>query len=146
MKGQIQDSHISKNNFELQVVGLPTITFIEVSDIPEEIDVVTLPDRTQASGGTKPPGEFTAMLPAHHDVEVAAMEAWFLEGQDPVSATYKKSGVYIQKTINGDTARTYAFSGLFASARTIQTMSIENEGEMQVLEYTLKYDDILPTA
>lgn len=146
MKGLIQDNHISKNNFELQVVGLPTITFIEVSDIPEEIDVVTLPDRTQASGGTKQPGEFTAILPAHHDVQVAAMEAWYLEGQDPVAAGYKKSGVYIQKAISGDVVRTYAFSGLFVSARTIQTMNIENEGEMQAIEYTLRFDDILPTA
>lgn len=145
MKGLIQENHISKNNFELQVVGLPTITFIEVSDISEEIDVTTLPDRTQASGGTKQAGEFTVMMPAHHDVEVAAMEAWFLEGQDPVAPTYKKSGVYIQKRIGGEVARAYAFTGLFVSARSLGQMAIENEGEMQVLEYTFKYDDILPT-
>lgn len=146
MKGLIQENHISKNNFELQVIGLPTIVFTEVSDISQETDTVDLPDRTQASGGTTQAGEFTAMVPAHHDVEVAAMEAWFQEGKDPVAPTYKKSGVLIQKTIDGEVARTYNFSGLFVSGRTIQSMALENEGEMQAIEYTLKFDDILPTG
>ena len=74
------------------------------------------------------------------------MEAWLIEGKDPVAPTYKKSGVLIQKAINGDVVRTYTFSGLWLSSRTIQSMSLENEGEMQALEYTLKFDDILPTG
>lgn len=146
MKGAIQPNHVSKNNFELQVIGLPPITFIEVGDIPEQIDKVDLPDRTRASGGTKQAGEFTAMIPSHHDVEYAAMEAWYKEAQDPVAPTYKKSGVLIKKGIDGSVIRTYTFVGLWVSERNMTAVALENEGEMDAVEYLLNFDDIIPTT
>jgi len=145
MKGSIQANHVSKNNFELQIVGLPPITFIEVGDIPEQVDKVDLPDRTRASGGTKQAGEFTAVVPSHHDVEVAAMEAWFKEAQDPVSPTYKKSGVLIKKGIDGTVVRSYSFVGLWVSERNLSSVAMENEGEMDAIEFLLNFDDIIPT-
>lgn len=146
MKGKIQPNHVSKNNFELQVVGLPPITFIEVGDIEETIDMVDLPDRTRASGGTKQAGDFTASVPSHHDVEVAAMEAWYKEGQDPVSPTYKKSGVLIKKGIDGTVIRSYSFVGLWVQTRSMSAVALENEGEMDAIEFTLNFDDIIPTT
>lgn|SRR5574343_147814 len=146
MKGAIQPNHVSKNNFELQVIGLPPITFIEVGDIPEQVDKVDLPDRTRASGGTKQAGEFSVMVPSHHDVEVAAMEAWYKEAQDPVAPTYKKSGVLIKKGIDGSVIRTYTFTGLWVSERNMTSVALENEGEMDTIEYLLNFDDIIPTT
>lgn len=144
MKGKIQPNHVSKNNYELQVIGLPPITFIEVGDISEQIDKVDLPDRTRASGGTKQAGDFPVMVPSHHDVEVAAMEAWYKEAQDPVAPTYKKSGILTKKGIDGSVIRTYSFSGLFVSERNMTAVSLENEGEMDAIEYLLNFDDIIP--
>jgi hypothetical protein len=146
MKGKIQENHIPKNSYELQIIGLPVITFIEVSDIPEELDVVDMPDRTKASGGNTKAGEFTAIAPSHHDVEVAAMEAWYKEGQDPVSATYKKAGVLIKKSLSGEVARTYTFTGLFVTGRTLQSLSLENEGELDAMEWAFSFDDIMPST
>ena len=146
MKGIIQPNHVSKNNFELQVIGLPPIIFTEVGDIGEQIDKVDLPDRTRASGGTKQAGDFTAMVPSHHDVEVAAMESWYKEGQDPVAPTYKKSGVLIKKGIDGSVIRTYTFIGLWVSERNMTAVSLENEGEMDAIEYLFNFDDIIPTT
>lgn len=146
MKGAIQPNHVSKNNFELQVIGLPPVTFIEVGDIPEQVDKVDLPDRTRASGGTKQAGEFSVMVPSHHDVEVAAMEAWYKEAQDPVAPTYKKSGVLIKKGIDGSVIRTYTFTGLWVSERNMTSVALENEGEMDTIEYLLNFDDIIPTT
>lgn len=146
MKGKIQSNHVSKNNYELQVIGLPPITFIEVGDISETLDKVDLPDRTRASGGTKQAGDFPVMVPSHHDVEVAAMEAWFKEAQDPVSPTYKKAGILTKKGIDGSVIRSYTFSGLFVSERNMTAVSLENEGEMDAIEYLLNFDDIIPTT
>lgn len=146
MKGAIQPNHVSKNNFELQVIGLPPITFVEVGDISEQIDKVDLPDRTRASGGTKQAGDFPVTLPSHHDVEVAAMEAWYKEAQDPVAPTYKKSGVLIKKGIDGSVIRTYTFTGLWVSERNMTAVALENEGEMDAIEYLLNFDDIIPTT
>ena len=146
MKGIIQPNHVSKNNYELQIIGLPSIVFTEVGDISEVIDKVDLPDRTRASGGTKQSTEVNVMVPSHHDVEIAAMEAWFKEGQDPVSPTYKKAGVLIKKGIDGSIIRSYTFSGMFPSERNLSAVSLENEGEMDVVEYLLNIDDIVPTT
>lgn len=146
MKGQIKPNHISKNNYELQIVGLPPIVFIEVGDISEQIDKVDLPDRTRASGGTKQAGDFSAMVPSHHDVEMAAMESWYKEGQDPVSPTYKKSGTLVKKGIDGTIIRTYSFTGLWVSERNMTSVALENEGEMDATEFLLNYDDIIPTT
>lgn len=146
MKGVIQSNHIPKNNYELQVNGLPPITFTEVGDISEVIDKVDLPDRTRASGGTKQAGDFPVMVPSHHDVEVAAMESWYKEGQDPVAPTYKKSGTLLKKGLDGTVIRSYIFSGLWVSERNMTAMSLENEGEMDAIEYLLNFDDILPAT
>ena len=146
MKGKIQANHVSKNNYELQSDRLPPITFIEVGDITETLDKVDLPDRTRASGGTKQAGDFPVMVPSHHDVEVAAMESWFREAQDPVAPTYKKAGILTKKGIDGSVIRTYTFSGLFVSERNMTAVSLENEGEMDAIEYLLNFDDIIPTT
>lgn len=144
LKGRIQSNHIPKNNYELQVTGLAkSILLTEISDIPEELDVVDLPDRTAASGGHTRATEFTAMQPSHHDVEVKIMEAWFQESQDPVAATYKKTGTLIQKAIDGSIVRAYGLQGIFPKQRSIGEMSMENEGELQLIEWTFSVDDVL---
>ena len=145
MKGVIKPNHVSKNNYELQIVGLPPIVFTSVGDISEVIDKVDLPDRTRASGGTKQAGDFPIMLPSHHDVEVAAMEAWFKEAQEPVSPTYKKAATLIKKGIDGTVVRSYALTGCFLSERNMTELSLENEGEMDAIEFLVNYDDIEPT-
>lgn len=144
MKGKIQANHIPLNKYKLLVIGLPGLTPTSVSGIEEELDVVTLPDRTQASGGNTKPGEFTIKLPMHHLVEQSAMEAWYKESQDPVSPTYKKPGTLIYTSIGDTTLKSYTLVGLFPSKRKLPDAEMTNEGEMAEVEWTLKYDDILP--
>ena len=79
MKGQILPGHIPVNKFTLQVVGLASITVTELSGIEEELQTTELPDRTVASGGNTNASEFTIMVPAHHSVEIQAMETWWRE-------------------------------------------------------------------
>lgn len=144
MKGKILPDHLPLNKYKLLVIGLPPLTTTMVSGIEEEMDVVTLPDRTQASGGNTKPGEFTIKLPMHHLVEQAAMEAWFKESQDPVTATYKKPGTLVYESNSGTTLKSYTLVGLFPSKRKLPDAEMSNEGEMAEVEWTLKYDDILP--
>jgi len=146
LKGKIEENHIPKNNFELIVVGLPPILFTEVGGITEELDTVDLPDRTVASGGNTKATELTVMQPSHHDVEVLAMEAWYKEAQDPVTPTYKKVGILTKKDIGGNIVRSYTLQGAFPKSRALQDLSLENEGEMDTIEWTLSVDDILPTT
>lgn len=145
MKGLIKSAHISKNNFLLQVIGLPVIEFVQVDGLEEELETVELPDRTVASGGNTKAVEFTAQVPAHHDVAVLALEAWFKEAQDPVSPTYKKTGLLLMKNIEGKVKRTYTLTGIFPKMRATDEVALDNEGEMALLTWTFSTDDVQPT-
>lgn len=145
MKGQIQPGHIPVNKFELLVVGLPTLTVIEVSGIEEELNVVELPDRTKASGGVTNSVEFTITLPGHHSVEIAAMEAWYLESQDPVTPTYKKAASLLMQSVAllGPT-RTFNLINVFPMKRKLPSLEMKNEGEMMAYEWGMCADWIQP--
>lgn len=144
MKGSVLPDHVPVNNFELMVIGQPRIYFVEVSGIEEELEVVTLPDRTQASGGNTKPGEFTAMTMMHHDIERLALEFWYKEGQDPVSPLYKKPATLIHKRLSGTSTARFALVGLFISKRVLPDLDKNNEGEAAMIEWTFKFDDIIP--
>lgn len=142
LKGKINPGHLPRNKYLLQIIGLPLITFTSVGSLEEEVESVVLPDRTRASGGQKQPLETVVRVPAHHTIQIAAMEAWFKEGQDPVAPTYKKSGVLAQQNIHGTFVRTYALAGVWNMRRATQEVSLDNEGEEAEVEYTLSIDNV----
>jgi hypothetical protein len=146
MKGTIHPNHIPKNKGRLLVPGQPSFVFTTLGDIVEEVEAVDLPDRTIASGGQKKAGEFTATIPSHHTVEVAAIERWFVAGQDPVQPDYKKVGTLVQQPIGPGLPKTYSLIGLWVSRRQIPGSEMANEGEMQELEITFKFDDVQPVT
>ena len=147
LKGEINAGHIARNKYSLQVIGLavPEVTFTSIGSLEEEIEKATLPDRTAASGGQKPPLEVEVRVPAHHDVEISAMETWYIEGQDPVSPTYKKTAVLNQFNIHGVVTRSYTLTGVWNMKRATDDVSFENEGEMATHGYTLSIDEVVMT-
>lgn len=144
MKGSILPFHLPLNNYQLIVLGLPSLTPVDVSAIEEVLQVVDLPDRTKASGGQTECGEFTMTIPSHHAVEQAAMESWYAESRGPVSPTYKKPVTLLQKPIDGGVPRAYQLLGCFPTKRGLPELSMTNEGEMSVIEWTISYDDVMP--
>lgn len=144
MKGAIKEDHIPVNKYELLVIGLPALTVTAVSGIEDELEKTQLPDRTMASGGNRGPGDWNMMIPMHHVAEQAAMESWFLEGQDPVAPTYKKVATLVHKSNSGAILRTYSITGLFPYKRTLPDLEMENEGEMAVVQWDMSHDDLAP--
>ena len=80
----------------------------------------------------------------HHIGELAAMELWLEEGQDPVSLTYKKAGMLIHTSGSGDIIKTYSMIGLFCNKRKLPDLDFESEGDMAVVEWTFQCDTLLP--
>lgn len=144
MKGQILPDHIPTNKYELVITGLPPVTPVEVGGIEDEVQTTELPDRTRASGGNRGPTEFTIAIPAHHSVEIAAMEIWFREGQDPVLPTYKKPGILLFKSISGDNTPGFTLVGAFVSKRETPDLEMAAEGEQVNWTYTISVDDLIP--
>lgn len=144
MKGDIKADHIPVNKYKLLIIGLPAITPTEISGMEDELESVDLPDRTSASGGNRKPTEFTMMIPAHHTVEIAACEIWFKQGQEPVSPLYKKVGILQMFSLSGQITRSRSIIGAHITKRVDPDLEMANEGEMAVIEYTVKVNDILP--
>jgi hypothetical protein len=144
MKGVLQKDHIPVNKYQLLILGMPAITFTEISGIEEELQTTDLPDRTTASGGHTMPVEFTAQMPLWHTIERIALEAWFVECQDPVSPLYKKEATLVLQSISGQSITTYSLLGLYISKRALPDLSMENEGEGAFAEWTFKADQLLP--
>lgn len=141
LKGKIKENHSPMNKYELAVIGLPPITFTKVSGLEKETQKVTLPDRTSASGGQSNPFEITASLPLHHESEVAAIQSWYNEGQDPVSPTYKKTGTMVYKALDDTVTAAYSLIGAWVSKIKFPDTDMEDEGAMAVVEITLTVDD-----
>jgi len=143
MKGVLQPDHIPLNNYELRVRDLPTITFIEIAGLEEELENVDLPDRTAASGGHSKPIEFTATMPLHHLTEMAAMEQWFQDSHDPVAPNYKKAGTLVLTSITGLVRKSFIITGMFPCKRKTSDLDMANEGELHTVEWTFRGDDVL---
>jgi len=144
LKNVIKPDHAAMNQYELAILGLPKIVFTKVSGLEDETDGVDLPDRTHASGGQSKPFEITAEMPTHHDAEMAALELWLQEGRDPVTPTYKKSGVMIYKKISGEIAKTYSLLGMWCKKQKTPEVEMANEGEQAFTEWTFSIDEKLP--
>jgi hypothetical protein len=144
MKGKVKADHIPVNKYELLFIGLPPITVTKMSGLEKELETVDLPDRTTASGGNTKPIEWTMEIPMHHVIEQAAMEAWFQESQDPVSPNYKKNGTLVGTSLSGSIIVSKSILAAFPSKPKYPDLDMSNEGEMAVVEWTMKCDNILP--
>jgi len=144
MKMTLLPDHIPVNNYSLIVVGLPPIQFITIDGLEEELDTVDLPDRTKASGGNTKAVEWTATHAKHHTIEDAYLEAWFLESQDPVLPTYKKPATLLVNSISRLNTRSFNLIGMFPSKRKTADLDMNNEGELNVNEWTFNCDRVIP--
>jgi len=144
MKGDIQSDHIPVNKFVFSVLGLIDLTVTAVSGLDDELETVKLPDRTQASGGNRGPTNFDITIPAHHQLEQAAMEVWYRESQDPVLPTYKKPCTLTLKSISGQSSYRLSLVGVFPMKRGVPELDKENEGEMAGIVWSMSADDVIP--
>jgi len=144
MKGEIKPDHMAVNNFDLLVVGLVDLTALKISGLEEELEKIMLPDRTAASGGQKKSTEFNVTIPMHHELETAAMELWFVEGQDPVTPTYKKPATLVHHAVSGTSDRSYTLMGCWVQKRKLPDLDREDDGKLALIEYTISVDNILP--
>ena len=144
MKGEIQPDHMPINKYEFRVLGLADMQPLTVSGIEEAINVVEMPDRTRASGGTKTPGEFEITMPLHHTIQHAAMELWFKESTDPVLPTHKKPCTLVFPSASGQQTRIYMLAGVFPCKRVLPELDKANDGDLAIVTWTMSFDDILP--
>ncbi|KKN30259.1 hypothetical protein LCGC14_0835740 [marine sediment metagenome] len=143
MKGVVEPGHIGVHQFELVVTPGPTLVFTEVSGMSSETTKVEMPDRTIVTGGEETVGEFTAMLPMHHESQINFMDLWLQEGRDPVSPLYKKLATMNFRNIEGSLLVAHELIGLFVSNKTLPDADMANDGELAKVEYAFNYDSLI---
>lgn len=145
IKGVILPDYFPQNKATMTVFGIPTpFTILQISGLEDELDTAELPDRTNGSGGRKKQVEFDITLPAHHVVEIAAMEAWYIECQDPVLPSYKKGANIVLSSQSNLRNASVGLVGVFISKRALPDFDLDNDGEMTTITYTLKADHCSP--
>lgn len=144
MKGQIQPNVITVNRYKMTILGIVDLTPVTITGIDDELEVVKLPDRTVASNGQRKASSFTMGIPVHHQLEQFAMEAWFVESQDPISPTYKKICTLEMSAISGTGSRSFTLMGVFPTKRAIPALALTDEGTMATMEWFMSIDNVLP--
>ena len=145
MKHVLLPDHIPTNKYNLVIAGLGgTITVVSVGSLEREIDRVELPDRTAASGGRTKPFTFDVKVPTHHAEEIALMDQWAEDCQDPVSPDYKKTGTLSKISISGLSRYVVTLIGLWVQKDTTPDLEMNEEGSMSEKTYTMSCDDFLP--
>jgi hypothetical protein len=145
IKNVINENRIQVNKYLLDLQpGIGSVLLTTISGLEEELDAVELPDRTTRSGGRKKSIEFEVTQPLHHDLEVARMEAAYVEAQDPVSPLHLKVGTLIQFDQSGLPRRKFTLLNVWVKKRVHSDLELENDGDMATITWTLQCDEILP--
>jgi len=145
LKGVIQKDHIPANKYKL-MVGVKEIIATSVSAIEQTLVTTDLPDGTRASSGRTEASECTVMIPAHHNGDIAFMQAWWHSGganDGPVLPTTYKPMTVIGTSGTGAVNRIDTCFGCFITGRTSSEYSMEDGGTMTVIEYTISIDRVL---
>lgn len=146
VKGTIAPDHIPMNKYEVTFIGVlvPNLTITKMSGLESELPAINLPDGTAASGGKTGPGTFDIEIPAHHKLEVAAMELWRQENKEPLTSTAKKIGTLALVSGTGGIRLTRGIVGAWPSKLKLPDMDMNDDGAMAVVTYTISYDDFTP--
>ena len=159
MKGDIEAGHIPSNRFQLFFLGFVyPITFTEVSEWTKEVETVDLPDGSSASMGISKPVEITVSIMAHHVQDVAQMDAWWAQCQEPVQPMYKRDGTLVSFALphtKGQHSATIAFvadaiksrahliEGAFIKSRRLSAQSMSDPGNPLRIDYVLRCDNVI---
>ena len=142
LKNVIAADELGVNKFKFLVNGIIPIFFLEVKGLETEVESATLPDQTTVSGGRKKISTFTGKVPAHHLVEVRALEEWQKQSVDPVDPGYKKSGTLIFQSKTGLKLKAWNIKGCWCSKEKLPDADLKDEGNEAEVEFTFMADDI----
>jgi len=146
LKGSIDADHFPRNEYIMQVVGLPSLTMTKIGEFEQELEVATLSDRRVVTGGSTKAIEVDVETPAHHTVEQATWESWYLQSQFPASPGYKKVATLTLVSSTGQKLSSWILEGVFPRKRKLTDLDMENEGEDARVTWTLSIDDWTPAG
>lgn len=144
IKNVIAPDELSLNKYKLLVSGIIPIFFTEVKGAKDEVEIATLPDQTVVSGGRSKVGNLTVKMPAHHLIELRAMEEWKEQAKDPTDPNYKKPCTLLFLSKSNQLLKAWNIKGCFVNGEKPPDGDLKNAGDMAEVEFDLQYDEIKP--
>ena len=147
IKGSIGSNIYHRNEFAFNVAGIGDLTVISVSEIEQNLQTVTLSDRTVVTGGSTEAFEIDVVTPAGNNAEQAKWQQWYLDSQHPAEPTYKKTVTIVRESAELPLSKTmvYTLEGVFIRKRMDSDFDMDNEGEDARVTWTLSVDDVTVT-
>jgi len=143
VKGALKNDPGQVHRYRLMVIGLnpSDLNPTKVGGIEQETGKAELPDRTAISDGVPKAGELTVTIPAHHGIELGAVEAWYNDTRAKAPSKYKKSGTLLVFNGARQIVRTVKLTGLWPNKRTEPDYEMSAEGDMAEVEWTFSFDE-----
>lgn len=145
IKQVLKENRVPVNRYQLIITpfSVPDVTLVSIGGLEEELDAAELPDRTVRSGGRSKPVEFDIAQPSHHDLEVAAMEAWYAMCKLALPG-YIRQGLLILFDESGLVPRRKrTLPNIWLKKRAEPDLEMDSEGDMHTITWTCQADQIL---
>ncbi len=142
-KGTVEEGAALSNSFTLDIPIIGTIVFISIGDLEQELKTTILADSTAQSTGKVDPTETEAKSYAHHDAEIAAIEAWFTACKSGALGA-KQVGTLHARGADGQPIRSWLLDGILLKGRTIPGFDAAGEGEAVMITWKLIIDNVVP--
>lgn len=142
-KGTVEAGAALSNSYRLEIPILGTIYFTKVGALESVLKTTVLADTTAQSTGKVDPIETDVEQYAHHDAEVAALEAWFaacIAG----APLHKQIGTLHLLGADGNPVRSYLLDGMILRGRTLPEMDASGDGEAIRIGWKLSIDGVVP--
>jgi hypothetical protein len=144
IKGVLKVNREQVNKYQLTIQpGVGAIVLVSIGGLEQELDSTALPDGTVRSGGRGKPGETDIVQPAHHKLEVLAMELWWSLCKNTLPG-YLKLGTLVYFNEYGLPGSKYTLPNIWIKKRKSSDMDLGNEGDMATLTWSISYDDVIP--
>lgn len=142
-KGTIEPGAALSNSFRLEVPILGTIYFTKVGALEQELKTATMADTTAQVTGKVDPVETEVEQYAHHDAEVAALEAWYAACKVGAPG-HKQIGTLYLLGSDGNPVRSFLLDGILCKGRTIPELDAAGDGEGVRFTWKLVVDNVIP--
>lgn len=140
MKGEVLPDPAVINKFLFEVVGLPPFYARKAGPFTKELGKADAPDTTVHSSGRAMPGELTLETPMHHDIELVALDAWFLTCEYGVPS-YKRAAVVTIMAANNIPRRVFMLTGLWITKKEVPELDRTSD-DLAFVTWTCSYDDM----
>ena len=140
-QGSVEAGAAITNTFAFAILAASGVIFTRFGELSSEGAGAQLPDDTATPTGRIPPVTTDCSILAHHDADVAKMEAWYVACTTGTPG-HKQTGILSQLDAAGAPVRQWMCIGAICISRSIPEHDTSQDGDAAQLTYGLSIDRV----